>query len=148
MRRILCSLLFLLLCTCTLRANDTWLEDPVNDAAVTRKVANKNFWIAATAMALASLADGITTRRALNQGAVELNPLFGRRPSNARLFGMGSLLTGGMITGVYFLKRWDDPESPSHYWLIPVVGQIGAETALTVHNERLANRLRRFHREH
>ena len=145
MRRILCALVISMLCTCPLLANDTWMEAPENHPQVTRKVANKNFWIAATAMALASLADGITTRRALNQGAVEMNPLFGRRPSNARLFGMGSLLTGGMITGVYFLKKWDDPNHPSHYWLIPVVGQIGAETFLAVHNERLANRLNRFH---
>ena len=148
MRRILCFLSFLLLCTCTLRANDTWLEDPANHPPVTRKVANRNFWIAATAMALASLADGITTRHALNNGAVEINPIMGRRPGNLRLFGMGSLLTAGEITGVYFLKKWDDPDRPSHAWLIPVGLQVGAETFLAVHNERLANQLRRFHREH
>lgn len=141
-----CLLIGLLLClTSSALANDTWLEDPVNHPPIQRKVANKKFWIAATAMALSSLADGITTRRALNQGAVEMNPLFGRRPSNLRLFGTGSLLTVGEITAVYYLKKWDDPNSPSHAWLVPVGLQIGAETFLAVHNERLANRLNRFH---
>lgn len=145
MRR-LCTLLVCIFCFAIgANANSTWLEDEANHPVQTAKTANKKFWVMAAGMALASLADGITTRRALSNGAIELNPLMGKRPSNLQLFGLGSFLTAGEVGGLYLLKRWDDHDNPTHAWVYVGTLQIGAETALAVHNERLSNRLWRFH---
>ncbi len=76
--------------------------------------------VALVVLALAALADVLTTRAALNRGCHEANPIYGRHPSTGEL-----LLTHGAVVGFAWgtkLPAWADYTSAALF------------TAAAVHN--------------
>lgn len=58
-----------------------------------------------SALALAETADILETRRLIDRGGVELNPIFGRHPSTARQVGLNAIFFVGQTTVFYFTEK-------------------------------------------
>jgi hypothetical protein len=69
-------------------------------------VADRSYWTAEAAATAAELADLETTRRGLARGCIETSPLYGQRPSTARLYAQGLGIAAAATVGEYFAKRW------------------------------------------
>lgn len=81
------------------------LEQAIQRPPEPRHVVDSRFLFVNGAYELAAAYDGATTQWFLhNTGAYEVKPLFGRHPSNTRLWGEGSALTAAVIFGSYGLK--------------------------------------------
>lgn len=89
---------------------------------------------AATVLVLAALADGITTARAIRRGFVELNPLFGKRPSGPRVLLIGAAIISGEISLALLFSRQGGASAAVSALLS---FQAGVHAALAWHNERL-----------
>ncbi len=89
-------------------------------AAKKRRVADWRFWLAVGVVAAATVADIETTRRGIERGAVEANPLFGRRPGRPRLYLQSGAMTAGVVVLSYYLKRGSPERVPRGVWLVPV----------------------------
>ena len=82
------------------------LEQAIQRPPEPKHVVDSRFLFVNGGYALAAAYDGATTQWFLhNTRADEINPLFGRHPSTARLWGEGSALTEAMIFGSYELKK-------------------------------------------
>lgn len=70
----------------------------------------KIFIIGTAALAAAKSYDAITTQQLLNRGGVEMDPLFGRHPSSARIAGINAAMFGAESFAFYLTehshKRW------------------------------------------
>ncbi len=85
-----------------------------------RRVADWKFWLAVGVVAAATVADIETTRRGIERGAVEGNPLFGRRPGRPRLYLQSGGMTAGVVVLSYYLKRGSPERNPRGLWLAPM----------------------------
>jgi len=99
-------------------AKASGLEQAIQRPSEPKHVVDSRFLFVNGGYALAAAYDGATTQWFLhNTRAHEVNPLFGRHPSTARLWGEGSALTAAMIFGSYELKKHH-----SRFWLPPAMG--------------------------
>jgi hypothetical protein len=125
----------------------TWLEDEQNHAAVPKhRVIDKKFIFGAVVpIAVTSFLDGWVTTRIIHRGGIELNPIYGKRPSDHRIYLEGGAVTAGYIGLVYLLKKWDDQEEHKSYaWLLPVGLGSGIETWMVVRNLGVQRDLNHF----
>ena len=110
MSRPIALLLALFLCS-TVRAQG--LPDAPKakvEGAPVPKRSNKIFWLGTAALAASKTFDAVTTRRLLDNGGHENNPVFGRHPSPAKL----GLVNAAFFAGETFLyykterseRRW------------------------------------------
>lgn len=114
-------------------ARPVGLEQAIQPPPESKHVVDSRFLFVNGGYALAAAYDGATTQWFLhNTRAYEVNPLFGRHPSTARLWGEGSALTATMVFGSYELKK----HHSRFWWLPPAVG-MAAHTFAASHNLRL-----------
>jgi len=98
------------------------------------KVMDRRFFLAISALAAAKATDGVTTERMLGRGFHELNPLFGRHPSPARVAGTNAAYFAGEVAVAYILKKRFPKR---HFWLIEPLLQSADHIRSAVHNEGL-----------
>jgi hypothetical protein len=58
-----------------------------------------------SALAISQTADAFSTRRLVDRGGWENNPVYGRHPSNARLAGINAAFFVAKSTAFYFTER-------------------------------------------
>lgn len=104
---------------------------------VTGRVADRQFWIVTGLLAAAKATDSITTKRALNRGAIESNPLYGPRPSSARIAGTDVAVFAGEVGIAYLLKRVGRGHWWGRAWMMEPAWSIGEGARGAIHNERL-----------
>ena len=95
----------------------------------------RTYWIGVSLLVAAVAADAVTTERDLQRGNWEWNPLFGHRPSPARLFSEGAALVGGEVLAF----RWTDHNR--HAW-IRWTGRAALSFAVVEHTRMAACNLR------
>ena len=109
------------------------LEQAIQRPPEPKHVVDSRFLFVTGGYAFAAAYDGATTQWFLhNTRDHEVNPLFGRHPSTARLWGEGSAHTAAMIFGSYELKKHH-----SRFWWLPPAMGIAAHTFAGSHNLRL-----------
>jgi len=114
-------------------ANAPGLEQAIQRPPEPKHVVDSRFLFVNGSYALAAAYDGATTQWFLhNTRAHEVNPLFGRHPSTARVWGEGSALTAAVIFGSYELKKHH-----SRFWWLPPAMGIAAHTLAGSRNLRL-----------
>ena len=114
-------------------SNAPGLEQAIEGPPEPAHVVDSRFLYVNVGYALAFAYDGGTTQWFLrNTRAHEVNPLFGRYPSTARLWGEGSALTAATIFGSYELRK----HHSRFWWLPPAVG-IAVHSFAGSHNLRL-----------
>jgi hypothetical protein len=119
-----------------------------------RRVMDIKFWLAALAVVGTTVLDVETTSHCLrNSSCREGNPIFGRNPSRARLYGVKGSLAGFTICSTWWWKRDDirrmerfehrnDPgmpeprlwEEPRPSWYLPSVIYGGITGAAGIYN--------------
>lgn len=101
---------------------------------------SKRFWITFTVNLAAESADYYSTRRALDKGGYETDPILGRHPSISRLIGTG---VGWDFISTYAAWRVSESRSVKGrvLWSLPGDGEDIAHVWLSVENMRLARRL-------
>ena len=67
------------------------------------------FWIGTTLLAASKTADAITTRQLLDRGRVELNPVFGRRPSPGTRAAVYAVFFAGQVIAFHFAEKSRKP---------------------------------------
>lgn len=74
-----------------------------------REVADKHFWLSVAGIFGSTIFDAETTAHCINAHptCTEANPIFGRRPSRARLYGIKLGIASGLSVAVFQYKRMD-----------------------------------------
>jgi hypothetical protein len=80
----------------------------------------------------ASLADAETSRRSINRGSAEYNPLLGRHPSGPRTY--ATLLTNGFAYATLSQVIQDGVEKPRPFTLGITAMAVGAHSFVAYHN--------------
>jgi len=119
-----------------------------------RKIFDKKFWLATAVIVGTTVLDIETTARcALSQTCGERNPLWGRHPTRAKMYGIKGSLAGFTIWSTWWWKRDDmrkmeryefrnDPktpepriwERPSQNWYLPTLIYGGVTGAAGFYN--------------
>ena len=73
------------------------------------KTGHKVFIAGMSLLAASKTADAITTRQNLDRGYVELNPIFGRRPSPATQAGINAAFFAGQVIAFHFTEKSSHP---------------------------------------
>lgn len=102
-------------------------------------VMDEKFLAAMGALAAAKTADGITTQRLLDRGPLyhEMNPIFGRRPSSARIAGTNAAYFAGEVATAYLVKKYGRGHWWSKIWMVEPAWQTAEHVRCAVHNEHL-----------
>lgn len=75
------------------------------------KADRRIFWAGVSALAASKTADAITTRRSMNRGGWENNPIFGSHPTPARQAGINAAFFASQV-GVFYLT-----EHSRNHWI-------------------------------
>ena len=67
--------------------------------------ADRAFWIGTAGLAAAKIFDAIETRKLLDRGGWENDPVYGLHPSPARQAGVNAAFFAGQVTLFYFTER-------------------------------------------
>jgi len=106
-----------------------------------RKVADKKFWVLAGLEVGATVADFETTQWAqrVRPDGGELNPLYGRHPGRARMYGIGVSITSLQILMQFRSKQKAQARGKSgKAWIVGALLNTGVHTFLAVHNGQIA----------
>jgi hypothetical protein len=102
------------------------------------KVADKDFWLLAGALAAAKTTDAITTERFLGRGCHELNSLLGPHPSAGKLAANASAYYAGELALAYGLKRFGRRHRRARFlWIAEPLYGIARHVQLSASNEAL-----------
>lgn len=81
------------------------LAQTLPDAPKPKPHSQKVFWIGTALLAASQTADAITTRKLLDRGGVELDPIFGRNPSPGKQAGINAALFVGQVLAFRLTER-------------------------------------------
>ena len=107
-RKRIVTLAFLVLCLFLMAVTTPAQEKP---DAPKPKHDSKIFWLGSAALAAANTFDAVETRAALNRGAYESNPIFGRYPSPAKQ----GIINAAVFAGQVLVFR--TTERSKHAWV-------------------------------
>jgi|SRR5580704_17114485 hypothetical protein len=121
----------------------TAFHDQNRSSIPPRKVADKKFWVLAGFEVGATVADFETTQWAqrVRPDGGELNPLYGKHPGRARMYGIGVSITGVQILMQFKSKQKAQASGKSgKAWIVGALLNTGVHTFLAVHNGQIAGR--------
>lgn len=140
------SIIILALCAVGSFGQSYLIEAPKPKPIVERpkpvlgRTTDKKFWLTVGILAASDAADSITTRRALDRGSYETNPLYGTHPSNARMIAVGGAYFAAEVVLAYELKRFSRKHKWARWmWAVEPSFQTERHINWALHNERLAN---------
>lgn len=107
------------------------------------RIADKKFWTLTAVQFGADIFDIETTQAGLRNGGAEVNPLFGSRPSRAKMYGISFPLTAAVCALEYRLKRDGrnrdtNAESDGALWWALGVTNVAVHTSVGARNLRMA----------
>lgn len=107
------------------------------------QTADSAFFALNAAYVTAAAVDGHSTVRFLETGCChETNPLLGKYPSPARVWGQGAAMAGGIVLADYYIKKRFAGTRWKWLWVVPPVAGAVAHGFLAHHNYRLAAQYR------
>jgi hypothetical protein len=101
------------------------------------KVIDRKFVAVMGLLAATKTADAITSAQMLNRGNYETNPLFGPRPSGARMAVVNTSYFAGEVLMAYSLKRLDGHKWSRALWLLEPSCQAADHARWAWHNSQL-----------
>ncbi len=149
-RRTALAILFLCFSVATTHAQSLANAQPASDSSAAshpdltkahRKIFDRKFFAFAGLQLAATVGDIETTQWALHThpNAYEENPIFGNRPGRPRAYGIGLPLTGLQLFLQYRMKKRAQQDGKrENLWIAPATLDIGLQTALALHNAKMA----------